>query len=322
MNDAVRVAAPAKLNLYLHVTGRRPGGEAAVSRNMGAPRDDTSSGASLGGYHTLESLIAFAGLADRVGAAPAQPGEITLTIDGPFADAITGRSEDNLVLRAARALATATGTNAGARLRLTKNIPVAAGLGGGSADAAAALRALTELWGVDASSHLDRIALALGADVPVCLASRPSLVAGIGEVVSPAPALPEAGVMLVNPGVAVATAAVFTAFDAMAPATARTAPGGAPPPPGPFASVAALAEALAPMRNDLTAAAQGLVPAIGEVLAALAAADGCRLARMTGSGATCFGLFDDTGAAEAARAAIARAHPGWWAWAGGFATRG
>jgi 4-diphosphocytidyl-2-C-methyl-D-erythritol kinase len=325
VNDAVRVAAPAKLNLYLHVTGRRPGGEAAVSRNMGAPRDDTSSGASLGGYHTLESLIAFAGLADRVGAAPAPPGEITLTIDGPFADAITGRSEDNLVLRAARALATATGTNAGARLHLTKDIPVAAGLGGGSADAAAALRALIELWDVDASPHLDRIALALGADVPVCLASRPSVVSGIGEAVTPAPALPDAGLLLVNPGVAVETAAVFAAYDKMSPPAARGS-GGAPFPAGRFAgsfdSVAALAAAFAPARNDLTAAAQSLAPAIGEVLAALATAEGCRLARMTGSGATCFGLFDDAGAAEVARTAVIRAHPQWWAWAGGFAARG
>jgi 4-diphosphocytidyl-2-C-methyl-D-erythritol kinase len=303
VSDAVRVAAPAKLNLYLHVTGRR-----------------------ADHYHTLDSLIAFAGLADAVTAAPAPPGEITLEIDGSFAEAIATAGEGNLVLRAARALAAATGTKACARLRLTKNIPVAAGLGGGSADAAAALRALVELWRVDAAPRLDEIALSLGADVPVCLVSRPSLVAGIGEVVSPVPALPDAGVLLVNPGVAVATAAVFTAFDETAPATARTAPGGAPPPPGPFAgsfdSVAALAAALAPARNDLTAAAQGLVPAIGEVLAALAAADGCRLARMTGSGATCFGLFDDAGAAEAARRGVARAHPQWWTWAGGFAARG
>jgi 4-diphosphocytidyl-2-C-methyl-D-erythritol kinase len=326
VNDAVRVAAPAKLNLYLHVTGRRAGGEAAVSRNIGAPRDDMASGASRGGYHTLDSLIAFAGLADRVTASPAPPGDITLTIDGPFAEAIATTGEDNLVLRAARALAAATGTDAGARLHLTKNIPVAAGLGGGSADAAAALRALTELWGVDAAPHLDRIALALGADVPVCLASQPSFVTGIGEVVMPAPALPDAGLLLVNPGVAVETAAVFAAFDR----TERQTSGSASSPAGPFAgsfadsfdSVAALAAALAPARNDLTVAAQGLVPAIGEVLTALTAADNCRLARMTGSGATCFGLFDNTGAAEAARAAIARSHPGWWAWAGGFAARG
>ncbi|MQA66492.1 MAG: 4-(cytidine 5'-diphospho)-2-C-methyl-D-erythritol kinase [Alphaproteobacteria bacterium] len=321
VNDAVRVAAPAKLNLYLHVTGRRASSEAAVSRNVGAPRDGTPSSATRGGYHTLDSLIAFAGLADRVIASPAPSGEITLTIDGPFVDAIATAGEDNLVLRAARALAAATGTKAGARLHLTKNIPVAAGLGGGSADAAATLRALTELWGVDAAPRLDEIALSLGADVPVCLASRPSLVTGIGEVVTPAPALPHAGLLLVNPGVAVATAAVFAAFDAASAAI----PEGARDvriPPVVFATAAALAAALAPARNDLTAAAQSLVPAIGEVLAALAAAEGCRLARMTGSGATCFGLFDDPGAAEAARRIVARGHPEWWAWAGGFAARG
>jgi 4-diphosphocytidyl-2-C-methyl-D-erythritol kinase len=318
VTDAVSVAAPAKLNLYLHVTGRRDGGEAAVSRNIGAPRDDTPSGATRGGYHTLDSLIAFAGLADRVIASPAPPGDITLEIDGPFTDVIATAGEDNLVLRAARALAAATGAKAGAHLHLTKNIPVAAGLGGGSADAAAALRALTELWGVDAAPRLEEIALSLGADVPVCLASRPSFVSGIGEVVTPAPALPNAGLLLVNPGMAVATAAVFAAFDRTEPQTT----GGASFPGGPFPSAAALARALAPTRNDLTAAAQSIAPAIGEMLAALAAADGCRLARMTGSGATCFGLFDDAGAAEVARTAVIRAHPQWWAWAGGFAARG
>ena len=299
MSEAVRVAAPAKINLYLHVTGRRSDG-----------------------YHTLDSLIAFAGLADVVSAAPAPPGKITLDIDGLFADALATAGEDNLVLRAARALAAATGTTAGARLRLTKNIPVAAGLGGGSADAAAALRGLAELWGVDAAPRFDRIALSLGADVPVCLASRSSLVAGIGEVVTPVPALPDAGLLLVNPGVAVETAEVFAAFDRME----RQAAPAAPSPSGSFAksfeSVATLATALASARNDLTAAAQSVAPVVGEVLAALAAAEGCRLARMTGSGATCFGLFNDPGEAEAARAAIARAYPQWWAWAGGFAARG
>ncbi|MGE0652700.1 MAG: 4-(cytidine 5'-diphospho)-2-C-methyl-D-erythritol kinase, partial [Alphaproteobacteria bacterium] len=322
VSDAVRVAAPAKLNLYLHVTGRRPGGEAAVAFHRSAAWDDTSSGATRGGYHTLDSLIAFAGLADEVSASPAPPGDITLEIDGPFADALATAGESNLVLRAARALAAATGTDAGARLRLTKNIPVSAGLGGGSADAAATILALAELWGVDATPHLDRLALALGADVPVCLVSRPSLVAGIGEVVKPAPALPEAGLLLVNPGVAVETAEVFAAFDR----TERQSPSGALPPAGfsasPFDSVAALIAALEPARNDLTAAAQSLAPAIGEVLAALAAAEGCRLARMTGSGATCFGIFDNPGAAEVARRIVARGHPEWWAWAGGFAARG
>jgi 4-diphosphocytidyl-2-C-methyl-D-erythritol kinase len=322
VTDAVRVAAPAKINLYLHVTGRRPGGEAAVSMNKSVSRDDTPPGATRGGYHTLDSLIAFAGLADVVSATPAPAGEITLEIDGPFADSLATAGEGNLVLRAARALAAATGTTAGARLRLTKNIPVAAGLGGGSADAAAALLALTGLWGVEAGSRMAEIALSLGADVPVCLASQPSFVTGIGEVVTPAAALPDAGLLLVNPGVAVETAAVFAAFDKIEQPSA----GGAPSPAGPFAnsfeSVAALAAALVPARNDLTAAAQSVAPAIGEVLAALAAVDGCRRARMTGSGATCFGLFDDRDAAEAARRVVTRAHPQWWAWAGGFAARG
>jgi len=296
VSEAVTVRAPAKLNLYLHVTGRRSDG-----------------------YHTLESLIGFVGLADTVTAAPA--GDFTLTVGGPFAGPLSGvAAGDNLVLRAARALARAAGVDGGAALHLDKHIPVAAGLGGGSADAAAALRALSALWGVPPDLALDDLALALGADVPVCLAARPRFVSGIGEGLRAVAPLPAAGVLLVNPRVAVETAATFAAFDAAfdaagAPFVRRDAP------IGPFASASALARALAGCANDLTAAAQAQAPVIAAVLDALAGLPGCRLARMAGSGATCFGLFDDAAAAAQAGRFLSAAQGGWWHWAGSFAPR-
>ena len=187
--DAVGVesteSAPAKVNLYLHVTGRRPDG-----------------------YHLLDSLIVFADLCDTVTAAPAE--RLSLTLAGPFADALDGA--DNLVSRAARALAAHAGRPPRATLRLVKHVPVAAGLGGGSSDAAAALRALIRLWGLSIEAdELARLALELGADVPVCLAGHACFVGGIGDALTPAPALPSAPILLVNPGVAVPTTEVFAA---------------------------------------------------------------------------------------------------------------
>ena len=294
MSTALILAAPAKLNLYLHVTGRRPDGD-----------------------HTIESLVAFAGLADRLEFADAPAGTFEIAVAGPFATALAGGEADNLALRAARALAATVGNAEGCRIRLTKEIPVAAGLGGGSADAAAALVGLARLWGLG-SVPLAGIAAGLGADVPVCLAARPAHVGGIGEALSPAPALPEAGLVLVNPGVALATAGVFAAFDRLAGAGARRRRP-APPLREPPADAAALAAALAATGNDLTAAAQSLAPAVGEALDVLAGAPGALMARMAGSGATCFALFaDGAGAARAARE-IAAAAPGWWVWAGALA---
>jgi 4-diphosphocytidyl-2-C-methyl-D-erythritol kinase len=282
---AVLRAAPAKLNLYLHVVGRRP-----------------ADGRPGAGYHELDSLVAFADVHDTVAAAPADA--LSLSLSGPFAGALA-READNLVLGAARALAAAAGIAPAARLVLAKRLPVASGIGGGSADAAAALSALASLWRLDlAPGRLAEIALALGADVPVCLAGRAAQMSGIGEIVRPAVSLPPAGLVLVNPGVALPTPSVFAArrgdFDA--PAPLDRAP----------ESAAALAAALRRRRNGLTAAAIGLVPEIAEVLAALEGAPGCLLARMSGSGATCFGLFADKAAADAATAALARGHRRWW----------
>lgn len=286
---SVEVGAPAKLNLYLHVLGRRPDG-----------------------YHELDSLFAFADIADRLVATPAAG--LELAVDGPFAAALAGEA-DNLVLRAGRALAAAAGVTPRARLSLTKNLPVAAGLGGGSADAAAALTALTRLWGLDLdTARLRALALPLGADIPACLFGRPCFVGGIGEQIDPAPPLPAMGVVLVNPRRPLATGRVFAGLGKRYSAAARFE--GAP------ADGEALAALLAGRANDLAAPAVALEPAVGQVLGALAATAGCRLARLSGSGATCFGLFADRAAAASAAADLQRRHPAWWVAAGGLAGSG
>lgn len=283
--SAVRQAARAKINLFLHILGRR---------------DD--------GYHELDSLVAFADVQDEVAAVPAD--RLTLTIDGPFADALTDAG-DNLVLGAARALAKAADRpSPGAALALTKRLPVASGIGGGSADAAATLKALTRMWGIDLpADRLAALALDLGADVPVCLVGRATFMGGIGETLEPV-TLPPVPAVLVNPGVAVSTGAVFRSLDMPpppAPPTLTRFPG---PPPTDAHGLAAWLTA--ETRNDLAAPAIAQQPVIAEVLDALARRQGCLLARMSGSGATCFGLFTDTRAASAAAQAITGAHSTWW----------
>ncbi len=275
MTEGARAeAARAKVNLHLRVTGRRGDG-----------------------YHLLDSLVVFAGAADRILAAPAAA--LTLAVTGPEAGALAAEA-DNLVLRAARALAAATGRAAAAALTLDKHLPVASGIGGGSADAAATLRALDALWGtgLDAAA-LRAIGAGLGADVPVCIESRPARMQGIGEVLSAVPPLPDFGLLLVNPRHAVATPEVFRArrggFSAPVEIPAR------------FADLRDFVDWLRPLGNDLEAPAIALCPPIAEVLAAIAAQPGCLLARMSGSGATCFGLF-----ATADQARAARLPPGWW----------
>jgi 4-diphosphocytidyl-2-C-methyl-D-erythritol kinase len=266
-------AAPAKVNLTLHVAGRR-----------------------ADGYHLLDSLVVFAGgVADRVTVAEAP--ELSLTVTGPFAASVPAGG-DNLVLRAARAF----GPGRGAAITLEKILPVASGIGGGSADAAAALRALSRLWGLPLPPS--EAVLALGADVPVCLAGRPVRMRGVGEVLEPLPGPVPVHLLLVNPGVPVQTPQVFAGL-----AEACNPPMPAIPP---FGDAAAVARFAALCRNDLQPPATALVPAIAEVTAAIAATEGCLLARMSGSGATCFGLYADAEARDAARAGLARRHPGWW----------
>jgi 4-diphosphocytidyl-2-C-methyl-D-erythritol kinase len=280
----IRIAAPAKINLYLHVVGRRPDG-----------------------YHLLDSLIAFTEVGDELTLVPAR--ELTLVIDGPFADRLETEG-DNLVLRAARALSDLAGATRGAAVRLTKRLPVAAGIGGGSADAAAALIGLARLWRLDLpAARLAEIGLSLGADLPACLAGTTCFVGGIGERIERAPALPNAHLVLVNPGTPLPTAAVFkeraaAPGDEQSVAAERFA--------APMADALALAGLIAKRRNDLAAAATRLVPAIADVLTELERRPGCLIARLSGSGATCFGLFADRGTAREAAAAIAAEQPGWW----------
>lgn len=274
----VTIFAPAKINLYLHVVGRR-----------------------ADGYHQLDSLIAFAGIGDTVEAQPAET--ISLSVDGPTA-ALLPETADNIVLNAARVLADRAGVTTGAAIRLTKLLPVAAGIGGGSADAAATLTALSRLWDVSLpQSELQALALALGADVPVCMAGRPMAVSGIGDHMVPAPPLPPAWLVLVNPMEPLSTPSVFKArtgcFSEHAQLERPT-------------DTADLARMLAARGNDLTAAAISLVPSVAEVLALLAERPGCLLARMSGSGATCFGLFSAEDEAKIAAAALKDSRPGWW----------
>jgi 4-diphosphocytidyl-2-C-methyl-D-erythritol kinase len=262
--------AAAKINLALHVTGRR-----------------------ADGYHLLDSLVAFADAGDRVSAEAA--GALTLTVTGPEAAGVPEGSE-NLVLRAAAAF----GAASGARIVLDKRLPPASGIGGGSADAAAALRVLAALW--DRPLPDAAAALRLGADVPVCLAGVTARMAGIGEIVDPAPALPPVWAVLANPRIALPTPAVFAAL------TVRENPP-LPPLPGGWRDAADLAGWLARTRNDLEAPARALCPPVTAVLAALSATPGALMARMSGSGATCFALYASAGAAAEAAATLPQE---WW----------
>lgn len=263
------VLAPAKINLTLHVIGQR-----------------------ADGYHLLDSLVVFADLGDRLTLTPADAP--ALHVAGPMAKGVPNGPE-NLVLRAAASM--------GVRLdiRLDKHLPAAAGIGGGSSDAAAVLRGIAALR-PDLGLPMDQ-GLSLGADVPVCLRARAARMEGIGERVTPVDDLPPLHAVLVNPGVAVSTAAIFRGLARKDnPPMPAVLPG--------WSDAAALALWLAGQRNDMQAAAVAEAPVVGQVIAAIAATDGCLLARMSGSGATCFGLYADAERAGLATASLAR--PGWW----------
>jgi len=275
--------APAKVNLTLRVLGKR-----------------------ADGYHELESLVVFARLADRVTLAPDAP--LGLDVDGPTATA-AGDVADNLVLRAAKALAARVPDLRLGRFALTKELPVAAGIGGGSADAAAALRLLAQLNGLGDDARLMEAARATGADVPVCLDPRPRVMRGIGDILSPPLALLALPAVMVNPGVPVPTKDVFARLG-LAPGDQRGDPSAINPVE--LQDRNALIAYLGSQSNDLEAPAVALQPVIAEVLAVLARQDGCLLARMSGSGATCFGIFATPEAAGAARGSVRAAQPSWW----------
>ncbi len=271
------VFAPAKINLTLHITGQR---------------DD--------GYHLLDSLVVFAPVGDALRVTPAA--ELSLRLEGPEAEGLPANG-DNLALRAAAMV----GEGQGAEIVLEKTLPVASGIGGGSADAAAAARAVLAGDGaLDAEglARAEAALLALGADVPMCLRSRPVRVRGIGEGLEPV-TLPPLPAVLANPRVPVSTPRIFRSL------TSRDNP------PMPevlpeFVDAEALIDWLKDMRNDMEPAAKALEPMIGTVLSELSALPGCQLARMSGSGATCFGLFATMAEAGAAAAVLRAARPDWW----------
>jgi 4-diphosphocytidyl-2-C-methyl-D-erythritol kinase len=259
------------------------------------------------GWHELDSLVAFALCGDRLEFEPGP--ELSLTIDGPTAG-LAGSPRDNLVLRAARALAEhVPGLRLGG-FHLRKSLPVAAGLGGGSSDAAAALRALAHANALALEDdRLYEAAAEVGADVPVCLAPRARRMSGRGEKLGPPLDFAPLPAVLVNPGVAVSTPAVFAALGLAAGASAEAAPTSQA---ASFGDAAQTIAALRRERNDLQAPATRLAPVIADVLAALSSAPGARLARMSGSGASCFALFDERAAAVHAARALSLTHPSWW----------
>ncbi len=277
--------APAKINLTLHVNGRR-----------------------ADGYHDLESLVAFSGVADLLTLEPGA--RLSLLVDGPTADA-AGSIDDNLVMKTARGLGERIdGLKIGA-FRLTKRLPVAAGVGGGSSDAAAALRLLSRANAISLDDpRVLAVARSLGADVPVCVQARARMMTGVGEQLGPAFKLPPLFAVLVNPGVAVETRAVFTRLGLK---PGDTFGFGKHPAISDAMSFDALISVLRKGRNDLEDVATVVAPVVSHLLAVISAARGCRLARMSGSGATCFGLFETCAGAATAARVIRRDHPGWWA---------
>lgn len=287
---SLKIFAPAKINLYLHVTGRR---------------DD--------GYHTLDSLVGFADIGDLLVLSPATA--LSFEITGPFAAAFSESEtratpdSSNLVIKAIWGLAELIDQPPAFHIVLEKNLPMGAGLGGGSADAAAILRLLCRYWNVpDTLAGLGSLMLSLGADMPVCFAGNATHVRGIGEQLAPGPALPETPVVLIHPGKACNTGEIFLRFQG---------PFGEPVTlPGQIPDIDTLCDFLAHTENMLSAAAIKTVPAIQDVLNALGAQGGCRIARMSGSGSACFGIFESDSAARQAVEQLSRENPDWWVQAG------
>jgi 4-diphosphocytidyl-2-C-methyl-D-erythritol kinase len=276
----IREHAPAKVNLALHVTGRR-----------------------ADGYHLIESLCVFCAFGDTITVSPADADEFNLT--GRFAGSVPA-GPDNLVLRARETFRAqlGAGSNQPVSILLAKAIPVTSGVGGGSSDAAATLRAMARFFGQEPEdAELRQFGIRLGADVPMCLAARPLIARGIGEEIEPIASFPALHLVLVNPGVAVETPRVFAAL-------ARKDNPALPPLPDDL-DTNSLLYWLQTTRNDLAAPALALAPDIGEAIAALGA-EGALLARMSGSGATCFGIFADAEAADRAASSILARRPGFF----------
>jgi len=277
----IETFAPAKINLYLHVTGRREDG-----------------------YHYLDSLVVFTNIGDALRLEPLDT--FAFAIEGPLAAELAPFDpEDNLAVRAARMLAAALNKPLTGKLTLTKNLPIASGIGGGSTDAAGALRIMASHYGLAPDAALlHEIASSLGQDIPCCISARTCAFRGIGNVTDPGPKLPLTHMVLVNPGQGLSTPSVFK--NRLGPFT----------PAAPFDKAPETTEELAAMlaarTNSLTDSAIALCPVIAEVLAAIQEQEGCLLSRMSGSGATCFGLFADRSSAKKAAAKLYDIHPTWW----------
>lgn len=285
-----RIFAPAKINLTLHVMGRH--------------RD---------GYHKLDSLVAFADIGDTITISPAS--EFLFSIDGAFANAFgeserdCSESSKNLVVRAARSLAQITNKSLSTQITLTKNIPLASGLGGGSADAAAAILGLMDLWNLPRNApYLPALLKNLGSDVPVCMECTPTIMRGIGDNLSPAPMLPESPIVLVNPLKPCPTKAVFLENKTFYNELTET--------PDNLHDAFALADFLKQHTNSLESAAINIVPEIKNILTAISLQNGNLLSRMSGSGASCFGLFDTEKSSLIAAEQIQADNPDWWVKAG------
>lgn len=278
---ALSVSAPAKINLFLHVVGRR--------------RD---------GFHLIQSLFAFASFGDQLTVSADR--ELKLELEGPFSHNL--KAGNNLVLKAAAALAQAANLdNPGAKIRLCKNLPVAAGIGGGSADAAAALHALQDIWQVQTTNHdALQLALELGADVPACYVGQPVIVSGIGEEMMPYDHLPNVPLVVVNPGRRMSTHRVFAAFREQAQTFSEQMSDSL------IKGGIDIWDLLSRTRNDLEPIVSRLTPRVDNCLQAISKTPQCRLARMSGSGACCFGLYDDQQSARSAAAEIKSFYPSWW----------
>ena len=275
----VERAAPAKINLALHVTGQRPDG-----------------------YHTIDTLAVFTEIGDRVTVCEPKGSQgITLSIKGPFACGLEA-DHDNLIVKAATDLCTQLDLERAAEITLEKNLPVASGIGGGSADAAATLLALKEFWKLETDINLIEIAQKLGADVPMCLYSKPLRAQGIGEQITPLETTNALELLLVNPGIEISTPEVFANLENKANSPISEQSFSQFPDTG----------YLAALRNDLEEPALNIAPVIGDVLSEIRGQKGCAFSRMSGSGATCFGVFDSRETVQEAKAEIRQRHPDWW----------
>ncbi len=285
---AMTVFAPAKINLFLHITGRR---------------DD--------GYHMLDSLVAFADIGDKLEFEPAS--SFSFNIKGPFAGSFSAKDKDaspdsgNLAVRAAWELSRLARRDLNCRLTLHKHLPLSSGIGGGSSDAAATIWGLMELWGINAKNtapYMDDLMNGLGADVPVCMECKPAMICGVSKVKPVDAGMLEMPVLLVNPVRSCGTKDVFMQYEGGFRPTVDV--------PADLSDKDAFLDFLRAQHNDLTHAAMSHAPEIADVLTLLDQQSGCALSRMSGSGATCFGLFDDEGALLDAAEKISLAHPKWW----------